>query len=332
MTPVSHCFMKGAIHLKASSQGFWLAWESLPIPMVGNDALHNPGKTLLNPPRGLSSYSCWADHCSRLLQRSLSSWGRHYRLCVRGTSPALKADFGQVVLFRCTKKNKPVGSLRTCQYFAETKTRRKFKKKLALLLKWTQLCPSGADFRGILFSLGFWHLFCIISGNSTMKFEKLCEKPSKKLERNRVVKRWRGKWKDFLTGPFQMPHICLPLPVPLWRDGGMLRKESCCGGEVPREEQERSGATIDEELASGNLDREAASVHPASGTQRCHCLHRCPWQVPSHSPELFNPRVLGRRQDSSFLPPPAAPHVPDGQPQGTGQCCETWNKQTLFII
>ena len=46
----------------------------------------------------------------------------------------------------------------------------------------------------------------------------------------------------------------------------MLREWSCRRGEVHREEQERSGASVGEEQASGKLGREAASIHPVSGT------------------------------------------------------------------
>lgn len=36
-----------------------------------------------------------------------------------------------------------------------------------------------------VFSLGFWHFLYILSGNIIMKFEKLCERSSKQLERTR---------------------------------------------------------------------------------------------------------------------------------------------------
>ena len=57
-----------------------------------------------------------------------------------------------------------------------------YKKSQPFSMKWPQHYAKVVLISEV-FSLGFWHFLYILSGNIIMKFEKLCERSSKQLER-----------------------------------------------------------------------------------------------------------------------------------------------------
>lgn len=105
------------------------------------------------------------------------------------------------------------------------------------------------------------------------------------------------------------------------------RSGSGAAAEVTSTGRCRSGASVDEEHASGKLGGEAASIHPMSGTPTCHDLHRYPWLGGSGrdratARSFFCP--WEKTRTALFSLPLLFHNVPlMGQTRGTRQCCET---------